>query len=174
MPPIVLLPMMLATLLCAPPQASQGATLGEVQRPTLRGLQGVVVLVNIPPETRETLVSKGVLQTDVELRLRRNGIRVVDSTKGEKTPGRPVLRVNIALYSDRTGELDAIAFAVSTALEQDVVLDRNQEPARGVTWEGFVAIGLSNSKVVADQVRAQVSVLVDKFANDFLAENTAE
>jgi hypothetical protein len=67
------------------------------QKDTLKGLQGIYVVVEdlyAKPETEEWGLTRQQLLTDVELRLRQNGIKVLSSLEEcSSTPGSPYLYV---------------------------------------------------------------------------------
>jgi len=66
------------------------------QKDTLKGLQGVHVLVeSLNPEVEKYDLTKQQLQTDVELRLRQNSIKVLSEEELLSTPGKSYLYVNV-------------------------------------------------------------------------------
>jgi len=68
----------------------------ELDRATLRGLQGVDVIVeNLTPEVERAGLTRQQLQTDVELRLRKAGIPLLTSAERVKVPGKPFLGVHV-------------------------------------------------------------------------------
>ena len=141
----------------------------DLNRSTLKGLTGVQVVVeNMAPALEAVGLRRDTIQTRTELRLRRAGVRVLSEKESAAAPGQPYLYVNFnGMFGDRGGTL---AVAISISLVQDVRLERNPKvrlPA--TTWrEGSVLIG------GVQKTRDVLSVLedyVDKFANDFLAQN---
>jgi len=71
-------------------------TVAEEQRDTLVGLQGVfVIFEELSPEASRYGLTKQALQNDTELRLRRNGIRVLSEKEVLTTPGGPMLYINV-------------------------------------------------------------------------------
>src|SRR5438128_12486274 len=73
-----------------------GAQDSELSRATLRGLPGVEVIVaNLKPEVERAGLTKEQLQTDVELQLRKAGIRVFTSEESRRVQGQPWLYVEV-------------------------------------------------------------------------------
>jgi hypothetical protein len=138
-------------------------------RRSLNGLQALRVEVVVSgPEPAEAASLGSMLQTNVELRLRQNRVRVQENVEG--IPGRPVLRIIVVLYKNPEG-IDVYAISAWGGLEQDVLLHRNKSQARAGTWRSYISVGLTNSGAFRDSVRENVSGIVDEFVNDFLAEN---
>ncbi len=141
----------------------------------LRGLAGVVVAVNdLKQEVERDGLLKAQLQTDVELRLRKAGIRVLTEDQWLIAPGQPTLSVTVALYKALHPEtLNVYGKSVKVGLRQNVVLSRKPSTiVRGaITWESHISIGVSNSTVLQKDIRDNVADLVDEFINAFLAAN---
>ena len=140
---------------------------------SLRGLAGVWVTVsNIPPEAEQDGLFQATLRTDVELRLRMAGIRVLTGEQWLNAPGRPTLDVLVGLYKSRAERLDGYAKSVEVTVTQDVSLTRDPSTfVRAVTWQGLKTVGLSNSGVLQRDIRDNVADSVDEFINAFLAAN---
>jgi Putative peptidoglycan binding domain len=139
-------------------------------RATLRGLQGVGVLVErIAPDAERDGLARHQVQTDVELRLRQTGIRVLSHEERRTTPGRPYLYINVNAH--KRNDLRLYTYSVSVELAQDVQLDRDLAiEALGVTtWY----TGMIGSVGVAKIREAREDVLdhVDKFVNAYLTVN---
>src|SRR2546425_2749891 len=106
---------------------------------TLRGVEGVYVIVeNFKPEVERAGLTREQLQTDVELRLRKAGIRVFTYEETLKTPGNPMLYVNVNVYlaSDGLG-----AFNISVEFHQFAFLVTNGSLDNVITWNvGYTGI----------------------------------
>ena len=129
----------------------------------LKGIGTVFVAVEPLPDGAKVLgLSEDTIQTDVELKLRLAGMRVVTMEEGKKVPGRPYLYVRITLTDN------ALAASVEVQLNQDALLGRNNEFAPSVTtWStGFL---LANP--TAQSIRDGVKDDVDKFLNEWLSLN---
>ncbi len=143
--------------------------LDQLQRPSLAGLTGVYVVVeDIEPDAERDGLAQSTLRTDVELKLRQAGMRVLSKDEWLAATGFPNLYLNVNTLKDRMG---TYAFCIDLVLKQEVRLTRN--PAitfRGITWEaaGVVGtVGPENLHRVRDHVRDRV----DKFINAYLAAN---
>jgi len=143
------------------------------ERDTLKGLSGVEVRIEpIRPEAEKSgygLTTKQ-LQTDVELRLRQSGIRVLTGKERRLTAGAPYLYVNVnVVIRQRTG-MNLAVYNIHVELNQIVYLGRDPTVrCYASTWNnGFVgSIGVSN----LGDIRVTVKESVDHFINDYLAAN---
>jgi hypothetical protein len=135
---------------------------------SLRGLRSMGVAISGDCEIGDLTCEQ--LQTDVELRLRQNGITVVRDVR--LSPGRPTLQVGLGFYDVAKGNerINGYSFAVLFELRQDVYLSRNKASMEASTWSKLV-VGATNRDAVKDHVRRVVGELVDRFINDFLSVN---
>jgi hypothetical protein len=137
------------------------------QRDTLRGLQGVRVIVEeLKPEVERLGLMPEALQTDTELQLRQYGIKVL--SKGDSWL---YVRVSVADPGNDTSPLLAVSIDVS--FKQCVYLAR--DPAiwcTATTWQtaGVARVGRGRLAGVRDYVKDQVA----EFINDYLAVNPKE
>src|SRR5207249_4173290 len=68
----------------------------EADRATLRGVEGVDVLVEaLKPEVERAGVTRQQLKIDVELQLRKAGIRVFTEEERLRTPGAALLSIEV-------------------------------------------------------------------------------
>jgi len=140
------------------------------ERDTLKGLEGIgVVVKQINPEVEKYGLRKQQIQTDVELRLRQNGIRVFSPEEVLSTPGSPYLSVNVSVFIRADGRKLA-AFKINIVLRQKVYLSRDLKIRCDATTWGTSLVGsgdLSN----LETIREYVKDAVDEFINDYLAAN---
>ena len=161
-----LMAVLLITATAAMPQADN-----KFARMSLRGLIGVEVVVDeLTPEAEADGLGTTAIQTDVELKLRQSGIKVLTREQGLAAPGMPVLYIRVATY--RSSEAPVYAVFVEVELEQAVRLER--EPSVRVrvvrTWNarGFLGtVGRQRLPTVRDNVKDQV----DQFVNAWLSVN---
>lgn len=143
-------------------------------RSSLKTLPGVRVTVErFRSAAEEAGFDKQVFQTDVELKLRMAGVRVLE-TKGTL----PLLYVNVNVLHRKAGEMEA--FHITVELIQEAIIRSQLCSGREGLSEDALAnstmdattwsIGATGFGAVAD-VRNTVKDLVDKFANDWLAVN---
>jgi hypothetical protein len=155
--------------------SSQGFAQDTRDTDGLRGLAGVAVRVTgLKQEVERDGLSKAQLQTDVELRLRKAGIRVLTEDQWLIAPGQPTLSVIVALYKVSNPEtINGYAKSVDVVLRQNVVLSRTPSTiVRGaITWQSTLMVGVSNSTVLQNDIRERVADVVDEFINAFLAAN---
>jgi hypothetical protein len=131
----------------------------------LVGLKGVCVLVtDIYPKAESLGLSKDQIKTDVELRLRKAGVRVLTVKEMHETPGAPDLLVTIVAYI----QSNLCAFSIQVDLRELVALARGFE-VTGTIWEKS-QLGLTPIDQIRF-VREGLGDLVDEFINDYLAAN---
>jgi hypothetical protein len=130
---------------------------------TLKGIKALNVLVEDLPDGARTLgLTREMIQTDVELKVRLAGILVVSDEERAKLPGSPALYVNI-IVSDNSR-----AAHVEISLEQSVSLERNgQSVVAATTW----STGVLETNPTAQGLRNSTKDHVDQFVNDWLSVN---
>lgn len=175
---------MLLAIICltfALPVTAQNS-LFEKQKATLRGLTGVYVLVEkINDSVKDYGITENQIRTDVELRLRKAGIRVLSQSESFNTPGEPYLYIKIGIVNIQTSGDNfrfGYAYDITVSLEQDVLLERKimadkntpvQIPISAATWERGTLGVLPKADVRS--IRDDVNDYIDQFINDFLAVN---
>lgn len=160
---------MVGMLLCGS-QREAAASDDEVARATLRGLPGVNVLVEaLTAEAERNGLTRAQIQTDVELRLRKAGIRVLSETERDETPGRPFLYVTVNARKARSTPL--YAFSIHVALAQRVLLERDpQISSLAETWS-ISSTGIVGESHLRELTRSEIADRVDAFLNAYLAVN---
>jgi hypothetical protein len=134
----------------------------DSSRQTLKGLPSFSVLIeDFPVAVSELGLTTGQLQTDVELRLRKAGIRVVSSKEA------PLPYLYVRVNGKRLDGSQVAAFEVHVGLSQLVSFPRmpgNAGLFEAETWStGMLAIA---SKInTGKELRDIVADSVDKFAN---------
>jgi hypothetical protein len=138
-------------------------------RDTLVGLPGVHVLVEeINPEAQKYGLTKQALQTDVELQLRRYGIKVISEEEMLRTKGMPYLyiRLNCVIRDPSS------AISIEVKLEEIALLTTRYPVmacSNATTWEKCIVAIVGVLKI--ETVREDVRDLVNEFINDYLAAN---
>jgi len=134
---------------------------------SLRGLKGVHVLVAKLPPDFEGNLTREQIQTDVELKLRLVGIKVVSEKEQFSMPGRPYLYVTVCGVKTFT---EGVAWQIDIQLSQDVYLERDPKiSVDATTWS--VGRGGFLGKMKIEEIRNEVKDLVDQFINDYLSVN---
>jgi hypothetical protein len=143
------------------------AATGAEPNPSLKGLKGAWVEIgplDMPPAVASRIgLNRETIQTDVELKLRQAGMRVLTEAESDSAPGRPRLLVSVAASND------ALAVGMSVTLFQDVRLVRDStiSVVESATWEREGIGSLPN----AQKVRQGIKDLIDGFLNDWLSVN---
>ena len=142
----------------------------ESNRQTLRGLQGVWVLIeDLEPEIERSGLTKNQIQKDVEGRLREAGIKTLTQEEASKTPGEPYLYVNINLNAGKPGD-ETYSYSVDIGVIQGVRLQRDpRQKIHAVTWStGGVG---SIKKEFVNRLSDSVEDLVNVFVKAYLSMN---
>ena len=152
----------LAVVFLLLPDISHSLTLEQMP---LSGLKAIFVSVaDINPEVERLGLTKNQIKTDVELRLRKAGVRVLTEKEWLGTPAMPYIAVmvNVVISGDH------YACSGTVALKEAVTLD-NGFKTIGAIWDtGYTGAGRKEN---IRKIRESVGDLVDKFINDFLAAN---
>jgi hypothetical protein len=139
----------------------------DVDRDTLRGLSGVhVVIESVRPEIERAGLTKQQLQTDVELRLRQTGIRVLSKAERAQVLGWPFLYVNVHVLIS-TG---MAIYNIRVDLKQEAQLSANDSSAVVSTWSTG-SLGRTGIANMPTDVRNSLRDRVDEFVNAYLSVN---
>src|SRR6266516_1438415 len=107
---------------------------GDFARATLRGLQGVYVLIeDITPENERAGLTTQQLQTDVEGQLRHAGMPVLTKEQAFRVQGAPFLYVYVHLVPHPIG---LTAYCILVEVNQRASLALNGSSAYVSTWSG--------------------------------------
>ncbi|MEK6279495.1 MAG: hypothetical protein AABN95_04000 [Acidobacteriota bacterium] len=133
-----------------------------------------VVTEGLSAEIQKDGLTEEQLQTDVEVRLRRAGIRVLTLDEVKDSSIKPALVITVtALKSDALSKLlegNIYCYSISLELKQAASLPRMPSNIFLVTTWNDAAIGFATVKSVR-AIREGLGDYVDKFANDFLTVN---
>jgi hypothetical protein len=155
-------------LLCAP---ASGFDTEEMGRESLRGLPGVYIIVeDLNAEVERDGLTRGQIQTDVELRLRQSRIPVLNLAEAAMAPGIPNLYVDVSTF--KHPEDPMYAYTIHVSLSQEVLLARKRggTPILAETWSVPGSIGLVGTAKVRE-LRQRVLDQADQFTIAFLAVN---
>ncbi len=132
----------------------------------LRDLPGVYLAID--ERIEEGSLTKEQIQTDIELKLRMAGIKVLSHEEFLKAAGRPFLYINTHIIKHETGKF--YIFYTQVELYQGVYLVRKPkvETIGVVTWSTRHVLGLTYN---LDDIRARVKDQVDSFINAYLSVN---
>lgn len=145
------------------PGASKGGS-EEVHKRGLRGLNGVYVAVEVDPQALGLGLTENQLQTDVELRLRKAGVRVLTMKELAETPGLPYLSIRIKTHIKQ----GLVAFITLVELVERVTLARGFVNP-GAIWNS-ASLGIVKTTNITE-VQKDVGDRVDKFILDYLEMN---
>ena len=151
----------------------------DTDRLSLKGLKGIYVKVLLTSKDVEELENRGInketIKTDVELKLRMAGVKVVSIEELNKIIGKPFLTISLVGITVATKEPTKdkhIAFGFRIAFFQDVFLARNMESCPSAeTWSlGSVGHAMTDRNI-ATFIRGHIKDLTDRFINAYLSVN---
>lgn len=144
---------------------------------SLEGIDTLYVEVLLTENPIVGALSESQVRTDVELKLRRNGFKVVSLQDYEDGPLMPVLKISITsipitdVY--KANQTYAIASYIDVSLSQYVRLLKTNKLILGDTWDsGYLATVVPRE--YPQNTRSIVSDKIDEFMNDYLAANPKE
>lgn len=140
------------------------------EKETLRGIKCVWVGIEpLPANIKELGLTEDIFQTDIELKLRLAGIKILSREERLKTLGMPHLYLNINTANTPPDVI--FAWNVSLNLMQEVYLcTKINTSAHATTWTKFYT-GYAGKDILEEQLRKKTKDLVDIFLNDYLAVN---
>jgi len=145
----------------------------ELTRQTISGLPGVNVMVeemqpNIKRYAQKAGIMKEQIQKDIEMKLTSAGIKVLAWNDWLKTPGRPVLYVNINTHEY---EKYWYAYDIKIELKQIVLLEANPKiKTLASTWS-IDMTGVANIGTLS-AIRNNVRTMTDRFIAAFQNANS--
>jgi hypothetical protein len=134
----------------------------------LRGLSGVYVFVEPgDDDAKRAGLDDQTIRTDVELKLRLAGIKVLTLEEEVVSPGYPSLYIDLNLLS----QVGFSVYSVRVELQQKVLLwrDKSVELIGVPTWSSS-GLGIAGQDV-ASKIRGAIRDLVDSFVNAYLSVN---
>jgi len=138
------------------------------QRGALKGIQGFHVSIeNLPPVAKELGITKELLKTEVELKLRLAGIKIYSHEEYVKNlVGISSLYVNLNIVGNNEG---AYVFNIYIALRELAYIQRTNKPSLATIWEyGYAGF---TPKASNSFIREELKRGLDTFLNDYLAVN---
>jgi hypothetical protein len=157
-----LLPVALLVWSLVPAKASDS----EIDRASLKGLQGVFILVEDlnPPEEQAGLKTADI-QADAEQELKAAGIPLLSKTQDIETPGMPTLYINVSVASSTATDL--WPFSIDVNLEQQATLKRSPDTfvPTAITWHvgSIGAVDKSGISSIRERVNEQVARFVTAY-----------
>ena len=138
-------------------------------RSSLKGLSAIAVLVaDFDPSLECEGVQKNQLQTDVEGRLSKAGIKILAKEDLPKIQGNPHLLVSLSIMKLDTQSLHT--YYISIEFIQDVVLRRNPgQNCPAVTWS--VSVAGTGESVDMQRISNSLTGLVDRFISAYQSVN---
>lgn len=143
--------------------------LREYTRITLRGLPGVMVIVeNVGEDAEAAGLNSEELEKEIEHRLGKAAIPVIPHDQWRDTGGRPWLYVSVNTIKHPTGYF----FSVDLQLKQEVALRRQPSTVTSsATWE-IGSVGFVGRRNLHAHVSESVGKFLDAFINDYAVANS--
>jgi hypothetical protein len=138
----------------------------QEERKVLRGLDGLRVEVKrLKPEIERDGLFVDLLQTDVELKLRMAGIKVISEGEESSIPGGPYLFLNVDAMKSSIGYV----YRIQLSLREPVTLTRNALKVVGTTFRTQDQFGISPH---LSDIREEVRDITDEFTAAWLQANS--
>lgn len=135
----------------------------EITRNSLKGLEGIYVAIILDGGSKQAGLSKSLLRTDVEVKLRMAGIKLVSQYESFNLPGMPWLGVNInSLIHGKS-----IYYQISLELIQGAFLERKNLHTIAITWD----IGRHGVTSNIENIRSSIKDMADQFINAYRSVN---
>ena len=130
---------------------------------TLKGLKATRVLVeSLSSDGRRTGLTVEQIKTDVELQLRKVGIRIDESADNYLYLNATILKIE---------NRDGFVYHLSLAVQQQAILKRDSSiSSTAATWEKGKT-GITSAEKARNWIRDMIRDLVDDFLNDYLTVN---
>ncbi len=141
-----------------------------IEKESLKGITALrVAIEDLKPEIEKDGLLKRTIQTDVEVKLRMAGIKVIDNP--DLKEGNSFIYVNANILKSSNNEF--YAYNISVNLKQDVFLARNNKLCfSAITWNSG-SIGVIG-KGELPEIRQDIKDHIDVFINDYLEMNSKE
>jgi len=135
---------------------------------TIKGLGGVNVVVeemqpNVQKYAQKAGITKEQMQKDAETKLKSNGIKVLNKDEWLKTPGKPMLYVNINTHET---EKYWYAYDIKLELKQIVFLEASPSVKTFATTWAINITGIANIGTLG-VIKKDTGVLIDRFVNAY-------
>ena len=168
---LALLLTLFSTNICAQAQD----TSDQAERISLRGLPGVYLYVSdLDADIEGSGLSRDQLQTDVEAKLRKAGIRVLTQEERRQTPSMPALLVVLnsqkVKQAPAAGGDDLYSYSCSIELRQMVSLKGRPSISTLATTWSTGGIGFTEASNIR-RVRDAISYDIDEFIRAYRAVN---
>jgi hypothetical protein len=167
--------LLIAAVICCSCGALRANAQVTDDRESLRGLKGVGLFLQMDKEEMERFgLSLSLITTDVELRLRKAGIRVLEGKEADDAKGWPHLVPYISIIDSGKG---VTAYVIEVRMLETVYLKRyldqseTAKPLCLTTWNNAREEGMVDSRAARDVTRKALGDALDKFINDYLAVN---
>jgi len=129
---------------------------------TLKGISALTVLVEDLTDGAKALgLTAETIQTDVELKLRQAGMRVVTPQELHNISGQPWIYVQVSMTNP------ALVGHVLVQFNQNAMLERSREIVPVSTWSTGTLVTADDAQTIRDKVKD----LIDKFLNAWLSVN---
>jgi hypothetical protein len=141
----------------------------QSERLAMAGLPGVrVVVADLNQDFKSIGLTRELIQSKVELQLRRLGVRVLSKDEWLRSERGPYLHISIT--GGQMREQQVFYFSADASLSQVVRTVGTDVVIGGITWEDGGA-GYAGQNVCKKAVLEYIDDKVGMFANEFLAAN---
>jgi hypothetical protein len=164
---------------CAPLPAAeeQSVTRGEIiaqddgsERISLRGISGIHVLVGmISTDLAAAGIIDADLEAEVEIRLKKAGIKVLEQREASALLGQPFLYIQVG--GTKVVDLPMYVISLNGALSQKVTLDRDSTIRCSANTWSVSGVTAAAAQSLNQKIKSALAVLADQFIKDYLSAN---
>ncbi len=150
--------LLLSPIVCAQAQNS----------PVLKDVGPIAVIIqDLDPDAVRDEFNVELIRTDIEVELRKAGIRVVDRAQLDDSSGRPYL---FLVVSTLKGTLNTYTYSMELRFHQNASLTRNPDVTLSVsTWNRSVIGSERGNRLPL--LRDKIKEMLQPFINEYLAAN---
>jgi hypothetical protein len=130
---------------------------------SLRGLNCIAVLIEqLRPEMEQAGLYRSQIQTDVELKLRLSGIKVLTKEEGLKEKGASFIYINVNSFKQRPQGL--FIYNIYCELGQNVFLERNHSiKIFATTWREIGWLGIGDIKDIREAIKERIDIFINAY-----------
>ncbi len=138
----------------------------------LTGLSGVAVQVFLDDGAKANGINPVLIKAEVETRLRRVGVTVYDRVFDARNLSLATLEINITTLGLKDSLSGIYSYSVVANLYESGTVQRQQPTINYVSTWNDGSMGVVGSAGLADGVTQLTDASVDKFATDYITQNT--
>jgi len=140
------------------------------ERLSLRGIGGIYVLVGkLSPDLAAAGIIDADLEAEVEIRLKKAGIKVLEEREALALPGQPLLYIQIG--GTKVVDLPMYVISLNSALSQRVTLERDGAIRCAANTWSVSGVTAAATQSLNQKIKSALASVADQFIKDYLSAN---